>query len=280
ANWDPKVDNIREIATELNIGLDSLVFVDDNPAERAFVAEQLPEVAVPNVGSDVSRFAEVLEQEHYFEAEKVVQEDLSRAVYYTSNAQRSASQATFSNYGEYLASLDMSAEIGSFVPIYLERIAQLIHKTNQFNLTTRRYTSPEVEMMSRDSGFVTLCGRLADKFGDNGLVSVLIGRMAQKTLEIDLWLMSCRVLNREMELAMFDALIEECQARGIREIVGVYIPSKKNRMVAGHYAGLGFTHLEGNPEGRELWHYDMPEVYSPKTRHIRRTGNCGAGAVV
>lgn len=280
ANWDPKADNIREIAKELNIGLDSLVFVDDNPAERAFVAEQLPEVAVPDVGSDVSRFAEVLEQEHYFEAEKVVREDLSRAAYYTSNTQRSASQATFSNYGEYLASLDMSAEIGSFVPVYLERIAQLIHKTNQFNLTTRRYTSAEVEMMSRDSGFVTLYGRLADKFGDNGLVSVLIGRMAQKTLEIDLWLMSCRVLNREMELAMFDALVEECQARGIREIVGVYMPSKKNRMVAGHYAGLGFTRVEGNPGGRELWHYDVPEAYSPKTRHIRRAGNCSAGSVV
>lgn len=271
ANWDPKPDNIREVAKELNIGLDSLVFVDDNPAERAFVAEQLPEVAVPDVGSDVSRFAEVIEQEHYFEVEKVVQEDISRAAYYTSNIQRSDSLATFSNYGEYLASLDMRTEIGSFVPVYLERIAQLINKTNQFNLTTRRYTSAEVEMMSHDSGFVTLYGRLADKFGDNGLVSVLIGRITQKTLEIDLWLMSCRVLNREMELAMFDALVEECQGRGIREIVGVYIPSKKNRMVAGHYASLGFTRVEENSDGREIWGYDVPETYSPKTRHIRRS---------
>lgn len=280
ANWDSKADNIREIATELNIGLDSLVFVDDNPAERAFVAEQLPEVAVPDVGSDVSRFAEILEQEHYFEAEKVVKEDLSRAAFYMSNAQRSASQPAFSNYGEYLASLDMTAEIGPFLPVYLERITQLINKTNQFNLTTRRYTSAQVEMMSRDSGFVTLYGRLADKFGDNGLVSVLIGRMAQKSLEIDLWLMSCRVLNREMELTMFDALVEECQARGIGEIVGVYMPSKKNRMVAGHYAGLGFTCVEGNPDGRERWRYDVSEAYSPKTRHIRRTRNCSAGSVV
>ncbi|HEV2499706.1 MAG TPA: hypothetical protein VGY31_09025, partial [Terriglobia bacterium] len=280
ANWDPKVDNIREIATELNIGLDSLVFVDDNPAERAFVAEQLPEVAVPDVGSDVSRFAEVLEQEHYFEAEKVVREDLSRAAYYTSNTQRSLSHGAFSNYGEYLASLNMSAEIGPFLPVYLERITQLINKTNQFNLTTRRYISAQVEGVSRDSGFVTLYGRLADKFGDNGLVSVLIGRVIDNTLEMDLWLMSCRVLNREMELAMFDALIRECQARKIREIVGVYMPSKKNRMVAGHYAGLGFTRVEGNSDGREIWRYDVPEAYSPKTRHIRRTGNCSAGSVV
>jgi FkbH-like protein len=270
ANWDSKPDNIREIATELNIGLDSLVFVDDNPAERAFVAEQLPEVAVPDVGCDVSRFAEVLEQEHYFEAAKVVQDDLSRAAYYTSNAQRSASQTAFSKYSEYLASLDMSAEIGPFVPVYLERIAQLINKTNQFNVTTRRYTSAEVEMMSRDSSFVTLYGRLADKFGDNGLVSVLVGRIAQQTLEIELWLMSCRVLNREMELAMFDALVEECQARGIREMVGVYMPSKKNRMVAGHYAYLGFTRVEANSGGRETWRYDVPETYSLKTRCIRR----------
>jgi len=270
ANWNPKTANIREIAAELNIGLDTLVFVDDNPAERAFVAEQLPEVAVPDVGSDVSRFAEVLEQEHYFEVEKLVQEDLGRAACYASNAQRSASQTAFSNYPEYLASLNMSAEIGPFLPEYLERITQLVNKTNQFNLTTRRYTSAEVESMSRNPGFMTLYGRLTDKFGDNGLVSVLIGRITGKTLEMDLWLMSCRVLNREMELAMFDALIEQCQTRGIREILGIYIPSKKNRMVAGHYAGLGFSCAERNSEGRELWRYAVPEIYSPKTRYIHR----------
>ena len=145
ANWDPKPENIRAIAAELNIGLDSIVFVDDNPAERDFVAEQLPEVAVPNVGSDVSCFAEVLEHERYFEVDKVVQDDLSRSAYYSSNAERSAGQAKFSNYGEFLASLEMTAEIGPFLPVYLERITQLINKTNQFNLTTRRYTSGEVD---------------------------------------------------------------------------------------------------------------------------------------
>ena len=128
----------------------------------------------------------------------------------------------------------------------------MINKTNQFNLTTRRYTSAEVEAIARDSSFITLYGRLADRFGDNGLVSVLIGRVVDETVELDLWLMSCRVLNREMEFAMFDALVEQCQARGIRKIVGVYIPSKKNSMVAGHYANLGFTRIEGNSEGHAI----------------------------
>jgi FkbH-like protein len=271
ANWIPKPENIREIAAELNIDLESLVFVDDNPAERALVADQLPEVQVPDVGTDVSRFAEVLERERYFEADKVVQDDLNRSAYYNSNAQRSTYEAGFRDYGEFLASLEMSAEIDPFSSVYLERITQLINKTNQFNLTTRRYTGAEVEDIAQDPTFVTLCGRLTDRFGDNGLVSIMIGRASDKTVEMDLWLMSCRVLNRELEFAMFDALVEQCQARGISRIVGVYIPSKKNNMVAGHYASLGFTCACGTSEGRELWHYDVPQPYSVRTRFIRRT---------
>jgi FkbH-like protein len=271
ANWNPKPENIREIAAELNIGLDSMVFVDDNPAERALVADQLPDVAVPEVGSDVSRFAEVLEHERYFETHKMVQDDLNRSAYYDSNAQRSTSQAGFRDYGEFLASLEMSAEIRPFSPVYLERITQLINKTNQFNLTTKRYTSAEVEVIARDPGVIALYGRLADRFGDNGLVSVLIGRVLEETVELDLWLMSCRVLNREMEFAMFDTLVEQCQARGIRRIVGVYIPSKKNSMVAGHYAELGFTRLSESSGDHELWQYDVPQSYLERTRFIHRT---------
>jgi FkbH-like protein len=271
ANWNPKPENMREIAEELNIGLDSLVFVDDNPAERALMADQLPEVAVPDVGSDVSRFAEVLENERYFEVDKVVQDDLNRATYYNANAQRRTHQVGFNNYSEFLSSLEMTAEIGPFSPVYLERITQLINKTNQFNLTTRRYTSAEIAAISRDPSFITLYGRLTDRFGDNGLVSVLIGRVSGKSVEVDLWLMSCRVLNRELEFAMFDALVEQCQVRGIGRIVGVYVPSKKNNMVAGHYAALGFTRLSESSEDRELWHYDTPQAYAVRTRFIRRT---------
>ena len=271
ANWDPKPENIREIATELNIGLDSIVFVDDNPAERDLVAEQLPDVAVPNVGADVSSFAEILEYERYFETDKVVQDDVNRSAHYSANAQRSAGQARFATYGEFLASLEMTAEIGPFLPLYLERITQLINKTNQFNLTTRRYTGAEVATIAQDPAFITLYGRLADRFGDNGLVSILIGPVFDETVQLDLWLMSCRVLKREMEFAMFDALVEQCQARGIRKIVGIYIPSKKNGIVAAHYASLGFSPVGGASEGRELWRYDVPAKYSPRTRYIRRT---------
>ena len=278
ANWSPKPANIREIAAELNIGLDSLVFVDDNPAERALVADQLPDVAVPDVGSDVSRFAEILESEHYFEVHKVVQDDLNRSAYYNSNAQRSSYQARFNDYGEFLASLEMTAEIGPFSPVYIERITQLINKTNQFNLTTKRYTSAAVEAIAQDPKFMTLYGRLADRFGDNGLVSVLIGRTTGETLELDLWLMSCRVLNREMELAMFDALVEQCQARGIRKIIGVYIPSKKNSMVADHYQKLGFTASGESSEGGQSWDYEVPQTHPEKARYIRRLANPGSAA--
>lgn len=279
ANWNPKPANIREIAAELNIGLDSLVFVDDNPAERALVADQLPDVATPDVGSDVTRFAEILEAEHFFEVHKVVRDDLNRSAYYNSNAQRSSYQAGFSDYGEFLASLEMTAEIAPFSSVYLERITQLINKTNQFNLTTKRYTSAEVENIAQDPMFITLYGRLADRFGDNGLVTVLIGRAVNETLELDLWLMSCRVLNREMELAMFDELVEHCQARGIRKIVGVYIPSKKNSMVADHYHKLGFIAGEGSSETCQSWHYDVPKSQPAKAHHISRKPN-SAGAIV
>lgn len=270
ANWNPKPDNIREIAAELNIGLDSIVFVDDNPAERALVANELPQVATPEIGNSVCRFAEILESEHYFEPHKVVQEDLERVGYYNSNAQRSAAQAAFGNYDEYLVSLEMKAEIAPFAPVYLERITQLINKTNQFNLTTRRYTSAEVEAIAQNPDHVTLYGRLADRFGDNGLVTVLIGHIVGEVLEIDLWLMSCRVFNRTMELSMFDALVEVCQARGLSRIVGTYIRSKKNALVADHYRKLGFSAVEEESVSQSSWSWDVPETYSPDSRPIAR----------
>ncbi len=271
ANWNPKPGNIREIAEELNIGTDSIVFVDDNPAERALVADQMPEVGTPDVGSDVSRFAEILEAEHYFDVHRVVQDDLDRSAFYSSNAQRNASQASFGDYGQFLDSLEMRAEIEPFSPIYRDRITQLINKTNQFNLTTRRYTSAEVEAITNDPHFITFFGRLIDKFGDNGLVSVLIGRINGETVETDVWLMSCRVLNRELELAMFDVLVENCQSRGIRKIVGKYIPSKRNGIVADHYRKLGFTSDAQSSGGVQSWSYDVPQSPVKKSHYIRIT---------
>ena len=274
ANWDTKPENIRAIAAELNIGLDSLVFVDDNPVERALVAEQLPEVAVPDVGSDIASYAKAIERERYFELEKLVADDLSRSDFYNSNAARTVAEASFADYGEFLSSLDMSAEIGPFLPVYLERITQLINKTNQFNLTTRRYTSAEVEAIAADPSWVTLYGRLADRFGDNGLVSVLAGRVHEEMLEIDLWLMSCRVFKREMEFAMFDALVERCQALGIHKIVGVFIPSKKNAIVGDFYASLGFRSAGSKDDnGETRWEYAIPQCYTPKNRCILRSAS-------
>jgi FkbH-like protein len=280
ANWNPKSDNIRDIAKELNIGLDSMVFVDDNPAERAIVSEQLPSVAVPDVGSDVTAYARIIEAEKYFEPSTIGADDVERTAYYQANAQRTEDQGRYANYGEFLNSLEMSAEIDAFVPVYLERITQLINKSNQFNLTTQRCTLAEVEAMAENSNYVTLYGRLADKFGDNGLVSVVIGRRNGDSLEVHTWLMSCRVLGREMELAMFDALVEKCEARGIREIVGVYIPTAKNRLVERHYANLGFTQdASGSVDKTTMWRYDLSKGYQPKTQYIRRTSQRTTTAV-
>ena len=273
ANWDPKPENIRQIASDLNIGLDSVVFVDDNPAERAFVAEQLPDVAVPDIGSDVSLFAEMLDRERYFEPHQLVQDDLVRGAYYNSNTERNDCEVGFSDYGKFLESLRMTAEIGPFSAVYLDRITQLINKTNQFNLTTRRYTSAEVEAIAGDRSFITLYGRLADRFGDNGLVSVLIGRRLENVVEIDLWVMSCRVFKREMEFAMFDAFVEQCQAKGIGRIVGVYAPSKKNGIVAGLYTDLGLSR-DLTFEGMDSSRFDLLcQEYVPRTRYIRRTSS-------
>jgi FkbH-like protein len=232
---------------------------------------QVPEVAVPDVGSDVTLFPEIIECEGYFEPIRIVKDDLERSSFYSGNAQRNVHEASFQDYGAFLASLEMIGEVSPFVPVYMERITQLINKTNQFNLTTLRLTAAEVETFASSQNHITLYGRLHDKFGDNGLVSVVIGSIHGDTLEIDLWLMSCRVLKREMEYAMFDSLVEECLSRGVRKIVGFYIPTKKNGMVAQHYKSLGFSEREGSPRERVVWDYEIPEPFTARTKYIDRT---------
>jgi FkbH-like protein len=269
ANWDPKHENITQIAQELNLGVDSFVFVDDNPAERAIVAAQVPGVAVPEVGDEVSKFIGILERERYFEPITLGQEDLERARLYTENSQRASLEKKFANYGEYLDSLEMVAEIDRFRPVYIERIAQLTNKTNQFNLTTRRYTLAEMESIMGDENLIGLYGRLADRFGDNGLVSVVLGRKEANHLHMDLWLMSCRVLKREMEFAMLDVLVEHARIARIEKIIGYYIPTKKNGMVAGHYEGLGFAFRGQEPSGAIVWELDVLN-YAPRSLHIQR----------
>jgi FkbH-like protein len=272
ANWMPKDESILAIAEELKLGVDSFVFIDDNPAEREIVMAQLPEVAVPDVGSDVTRFAEIIDQGRYFEPAALSKEDLDRAELYASNLRRTALATRFANYGEYLDSLEMVAEIDFFKPVYLERIAQLTSKTNQFNLTTRRYTLAEMESISRNVEYVALYGKLFDRFGDNGLISVVVGRREGEMLNVDLWLMSCRVLKRDMELAMLDAVAERSIERGIKTIRGYYVPTSKNGIVAEFYSELGFlpaTWGDTNTlQGGTAWTLDLA-CYTKRNKHIK-----------
>jgi FkbH-like protein len=246
ANWEPKYQNIKEIAAELNIHADSLVFLDDNPVERDVVAAQMPDVTVPDIGDDVVHYIDHLDKNGYFEVVSLSSDDKQRAAYYQKNKQRAVEQATFDNYQEFLVSLQMEAEIQSFTPLYHERITQLINKTNQFNLTTKRYTLGEVESIAENNQYIKLYGRLTDKYGDNGLIAITIASIQNNQCHIDLWAMSCRVLKRDMELAMLDSLIHHCTQHGITEIVGYYYKSKKNKMVSQLYEQLGFVLIEQN----------------------------------
>lgn len=269
ANWEPKHENIFAISQELNLGVDSFVFVDDNPAERAIVEAQMPGIAVPDVGSDPARFIGIIEASRYFEPISIGKEDLARAQLYAENAQRTTLQARFSSYGEYLDSLEMTAEIDVFNSTYMERIAQLTNKSNQYNLTTRRYTLAEIEATAHDSGHIGIYGKLTDRFGENGLISVVLGSIEGSDLILDLWLMSCRVLKREMEIAMLDGIAGRAKAHGLKRLIGVYLPTAKNAMVADHYERLGFTLLlRDESSGSSRWALEISS-YVTRSEHIR-----------
>lgn len=261
ANWDPKDQSLRLIADQLRIGLDSLVFVDDNPAERALVRGQLPQVKVPEIGADVSDYARIIERNLYFEKAELSEEDQKRSAYYAADRHREDARGEFASYDEYLFALRMRAEVGTFSEGYLTRIVQLINKTNQFNLTTRRYTSPEVSALLQSERHLGLWGRLADRFGDNGLVSVVLGEQRGDEFHLDLWLMSCRVLKRSFEHVMLDTLVERLQRRGVRRLVGYYKRTEKNDMVAEHYARLGFVLSERVGETESKWVLDLESPY-------------------
>jgi FkbH-like protein len=236
---------------------------------------------VPEIGDDVSCFAEILDESGYFEPAVLSPEDLERARLYSENAVRREVESSFKDYGQYLASLQMEAEIQPFSPVYLDRIAQLTNKTNQFNLTTRRYTRSELEDFAARPGCVTLYGRLTDRFGDNGLVTIVMGFFEEGVLEIDLWLMSCRVLKRDMEFAMLDKLVEAAIAKNANRLRGRYIRSEKNRMVAGHYEKLGFQCISSTADGSEtVWELPLDRLqYRPRNRYIRDRDNDLAGSL-
>jgi FkbH-like protein len=251
ANWSDKATNIRQIATELNIGLDSLVFLDDNPFERNLIRQELPMVAVPEVPDDPALVPGALADAGYFEALAITDEDRERGAQYQGNRQREALKASVTDMEGYLRGLEMRLIWRPFDRIGLQRTVQLINKTNQFNLTTRRYTEAEVEAVMADPSAVGLQLRLLDRFGDNGIIAIVIGRMVAGTEDflVDTWLMSCRVLGRQVEEGTLNVLAAEGARLGARRMIGEYIPTKKNGMVRKHYEKLGFTTTHESPDG-------------------------------
>ena len=267
ANWEPKSHTLYATAEELKLLPESFVFVDDNPAEREIVRQEVPGAAVPEI-TKVEEYIRVLDRSGFFEVTNFSEDDLKRNEMYLANEQRNRMQKNFSDYGDYLRSLEMKAQIGAFDPAYFSRIAQLTNKSNQFNLTTHRYSQSEIEQIAADPQYLTLCGRLEDKFGDNGVVSIVIGRKEKDVLQIELWLMSCRVLKRDMEYAMMDTLVKQCRDCGIRQIYGYFYPTAKNAMVKDFYALQGFEKLEEDVDENAKWSFRIPEQYTLKNQVI------------
>ncbi len=267
-NWMPKNENLINTANELNLLPESFVFIDDNPAEREIVRANVPGASVPEIGDRPENYIGIIDRSGFFEVTSLSGDDLRRSDMYKANARRAETLNTFTDYGEYLRSLDMEGEIREFIPAYMMRIAQLTNKSNQFNLTTKRYTQSEIEEASGDQNRITIYGKLKDKFGDNGVVSVVIGEIRDRVCHIELWIMSCRVLKRDMEFAMMDSLVERCREKGISEIIGYYYPTAKNSMVRDFYALQGFERISSDEEGNTVWRFIIPEDYRKKNRYI------------
>jgi FkbH-like protein len=245
ANWEDKASNLRQIARRLNIGTDSLVFADDNPFERNLVRQELPEVAVPELPEDPAGFAACIAAAGYFEGLSITNEDQERVNQYRANAEREQLRESTTDMAGYLQSLRMELHCGPFDPIGLQRIVQLINKTNQFNLLTRRYTDAEVQAVMADPAALHLQFRLQDRFGDNGVIAIVIGKLdAERKLVIDTWLMSCRVLGRQVEAATLNVVAKRAGAMGATALLGSFRPTPKNEMVRDHYLKLGFDQLE------------------------------------
>lgn len=272
ANWEPKDRNLVQIAEELSLLPESFVFVDDNPAERQIIKSSLPKTAVPEM-SKVEHYIREIDRAGYFEATTLSKDDLKRTQMYEENAKRSKLQATFTDYHDYLLSLEMKGTIDAFEPIYLARIAQLTNKSNQFNLTTKRFTQNEITEFMENPKYITLYGKLEDKFGDNGVVSVVIGEKDGDKLHILLWLMSCRVLKRNMEQAMFDALIVKAKEAGINEVAGYYYKTAKNAMVKDFYETMGFELCSQEENGDKTYRYVIPEDYKKQNDVIVVSGS-------
>ena len=267
ANWETKVDNIRTIQRILNIGFDSMVFLDDNPFERNIVRENIPGITVPELPQDPGEYLEYLYSLNLFETASYSQADKDRTKQYQVEAQRVSLQKTFSNEADFLKSLDMTSVVSGFNKFNTPRVAQLSQRSNQFNLRTVRYTEADIEALGQNPDVIDLSFTLEDKFGDNGLIAVIImKKQDEETLFIDTWFMSCRVLKRGMEDFTLNTMVEAAREKGYKRIIGEYLPTPKNKMVENHYPSLGFQKLEGTPTVQYV--LDV-EQYQPRENYIK-----------
>jgi FkbH-like protein len=261
ANWEDKAANIRRVAKQLNIGLDSLVFLDDNPFERNLIRRELPMVAVPELPEDPAGYVRCLSSAGYFETLSITDEDRERGQQYRANIAREELREQATDMQGFLRALKMELMWSPFMDSDLKRVVQLINKTNQFNLTTRRYSEEAVRGMLGDEDVLTLQLRLLDVYGNNGIIALLIGKKnAAAELEVDTWLMSCRVLGRQVEQATLNVLAAKAREMCCSHIVGFYQPTASNAMVKNHYEKLGFTLLETAKDGSTRWKCSLNQV--------------------
>jgi FkbH-like protein len=271
ANWDDKATNIGRIASELNIGLSSLVFVDDSPVERSIIRRLQPEVAVPEMPDDPAHYVRVLDRHRYFQALTVSAEDMRRTELYKAEGARKVLESSTTDLDAFLSSLELVADIRPIDADTLARTVQLISRSNQFNLTTRRYSNADILTMIDDPAWVTRVISLRDRFGDNGLISVLLAKQSGDALTIDTWLMSCRVLKRGVERLALNHLVACARQRGLRKLLGEFVPTAKNALVRDHYASLGFTQIDGDDAGKTYWSLTVDDSLSPLSHPIRET---------
>ena len=272
ANWNDKAENLKAIAARLNIGLDSIVFVDDNPVERARIRQSLPMVAVPELPKDVAHFVRCLADAGYFEAVVFTTEDRHRTEQYAANAERESLFKLSGSLDDFLQNLQMSIAYGPFTAPDLVRVTQLFNKTNQFNTTTKRYSAEEIAHFAAAGETLTLQFRLLDKYGDNGLVSAMMLRPDPdhaEIFEIDNWVMSCRVFGRELEFEAMNIAVEQARRRGSAAIRAAYIPTPKNGVIKELYSSLGFTALNDRllGDGGTCWFLDLT-TYVARSTHI------------
>ena len=268
ANWETKVDNIRTIQKILNIGFDSMVFIDDNPFERNIIRENIPGITVPELPEDPGLYLEYLYSENLFETTSFSSGDKDRTKQYQVEAKRVNLSKTFDNEDDFLESLNMVSEVSSFNSYNTPRVAQLSQRSNQFNLRTVRYTESDITEMAKDENVIDLSFTLEDKFGDNGLICVVIlKRLGADTVFIDTWFMSCRVLKRGMENFVLNTMVDKAKQKGYKRIVGEFIPTAKNGMVENLLPSLGFSVMADNNK-RNIYSLEIDE-YKKKKNHIK-----------